>query len=163
MSFDRQVESETRGLDLRVFFLRSWSVNLSELAMRFRRTIGIILAAVTLALTFPVRAADDPRYSAEYQACAKGSTVDIEQCVGRLTKVWDQRLNAAYQSIIKGNRNAYKMRIAQRLWVQFRNANCRYYGAGEGTIRRLEFAECMRSATAHRALELEDLLKGLGG
>ena len=103
-------------------------------------------------LTFPI-----------VQTCAKGSTVDIEQCVGRLTKAWDQRLNAAYQKIIKGNRNAYKMRIAQRLWVQFRNANCRYYGAGEGTIRRLEFAECMRSATAHRALELEDLLKGPGG
>ena len=121
------------------------------------------MVAGVLAGMAPVHAADDARYSAEYQTCAKGSTVDIEQCVGRLTKAWDQRLNAAYQKLIKGNRNAYKMRIAQRLWVQFRNANCRYYGAGGGTIRRLEFAECMRSATAHRALELEDLLKGPGG
>ncbi|MGB3445310.1 MAG: lysozyme inhibitor LprI family protein [Xanthobacteraceae bacterium] len=117
-----------------------------------------VLAGASLAY-----AVDDVRYGTEYQTCARGSTVDIEQCVGRLTKAWDQRLNAAYQKLIKGNRNAYKMRIAQRLWVQFRNANCRYYGAGDGTIRRLHFAECMRSATAHRALELEDLLKGPGG
>jgi len=131
--------------------------------MRCGRTVGMCVVAGVVAGAFPARAADDARYSAEYQTCAKGSTVDIEQCVGRLTKAWDQRLNAAYQKLIKGNRNAYKMRIAQRLWVQFRNANCRYYGAGGGTIRRLEFAECMRSATAHRALELEDLLKGPGG
>ena len=131
--------------------------------MRHRRLLGGVVVAGVLAGMAPAHAADDARYSAEYRTCAKGSTVDIEQCVGRLTKAWDQRLNAAYQKIIKGNRNAYKMRIAQRLWVQFRNANCRYYGAGEGTIRRLEFAECMRSATAHRALELEDILKGPRG
>lgn len=131
--------------------------------MPHRRLLGATIVVCVLTGVPLAHAADDPRYSAEYQACAKGSTVDIEQCVGRLTKAWDQRLNAAYQKLIKGNRNAYKMRIAQRLWVQFRNANCRYYGAGEGTIRRLEFAECMRSATAQRALELEDLLKGLGG
>lgn len=131
--------------------------------MQHGRIVWVIVATGILAGTSWAYAADDARYSAEYQTCANGSTIDIEQCVGRLTKVWDQRLNAAYQKLIKGNRNAYKMRIAQRLWVQFRNANCRYYGAGEGTIRRLEFAECMRSATAHRALELEDLLKGPGG
>lgn len=131
--------------------------------MQYGRIVWVIVATGILAGTSWAYAADDARYSAEYQTCANGSTIDIEQCVGRLTKAWDQRLNAAYQKLIKGNRNAYKMRIAQRLWVQFRNANCRYYGAGEGTIRRLEFAECMRSATAHRALELEDLLKGPGG
>ncbi|MGN6308251.1 MAG: lysozyme inhibitor LprI family protein [Xanthobacteraceae bacterium] len=139
------------------------STCVSELAMQHGRTVRIIIATSILAVPSLAHAADDARYSAEYQTCAKGSTVDIEQCVGQLTKAWDQRLNAAYQKIIKGNRNAYKMRIAQRLWVQFRNANCRYYGAGEGTIRRLEFAECMRSSTAYRALELEDILKGPGG
>lgn len=126
-----------------------------------------LLQAMTVVGAFAggslAHAADDVRYGDEYQTCAKGSTVDIEQCVGRLTKVWDQRLNAAYRKLIKSNAKGYKMRIAQRLWVQFRNANCRYYGSGEGTIRRLEFAECMRSSTAQRALELEQLAKGEGG
>jgi len=131
--------------------------------MHARRSLWITIVAGAIVQASLAHAADDARYGAEYQTCAKGSTIDIEQCIGRLTKAWDVRLNAAYQKLTKGNPNAYKLRIAQRLWVQFRNANCRYYGAGEGTIRRLEFAECMRSATAHRALELEDILKGPGG
>ncbi len=131
--------------------------------MQRRRLLQAMTVVGVIACGLPAHAADDARYGDEYQTCGKGSTVDIEQCVGKLTKAWDQRLNAAYQKLIKNNPKGYKLRIAQRLWVQFRNANCRYYGAGEGTIRRLEFAECMRSSTAHRALELEDLAKGEGG
>ena len=41
-----------------------------------------------------------------------------------------------------------QLRAAQRLWVQYRDANCLYYGMGEGTIARLD---------AGRAKELEGL------
>lgn len=147
-----------RGIDPRISFLGSSIVDdaMAEAVMRARVLQAIlVLGGLALgALGTQAIAADDNRYGAEYQTCAKGSTVDIEQCVGKLTKAWDQRLNTAYQKLLKKNPQAYKLRIAQRLWVQFRNANCRYYGAGEGTIRRLHYAECMRSSTAHRALEL---------
>ena len=126
-----------------------------------------LLQAITVlgALTFglPALAIDDVPYGAEYQTCTKGSTVDIEQCIGRLTRAWDRRLNAAYRMLLKSQPRSDQLRIAQRLWLQFRDANCRYYGSSEGTIRRLQYAECMRSTTAHRALELEDLAKGPGG
>ena len=108
-------------------------------------------------------AADDHSSQGDDQTCNQQTTVDIEQCLGRLTKAWDQRLNSAYQKLLKDNPEADKLRAAQRLWVQFRDANCRYYGAGEGTIKRLDAAECMRSTTAHRALELEQTVKGDGG
>jgi len=49
------------------------------------------------------------------------------------------------------------LRAAQRLWVQYRDANCLYYGMGEGTIARLDAGECMRSMTEARAKELEGL------
>jgi uncharacterized protein YecT (DUF1311 family) len=58
---------------------------------------------------------------------------------------------------MRGNPQSDALRAAQRAWMQFRDANCRYYGSGEGTITRLQFAECMRSTTARRALELEEL------
>ena len=48
------------------------------------------------------------------------------------------------------------LRAAQRLWVQYRDANCLYYGMGEGH-RRLDAGECMRSMTEARAKELEGL------
>ena len=50
-----------------------------------------------------------------------------------------------------------QLRAAQRLWIQYRDANCLYYGMGEGTIARLDAGECMRSMTEARAKELEGL------
>ena len=50
-----------------------------------------------------------------------------------------------------------QLRAAQRLWVQYRDANCLYYGLGEGTIARLDAGECMRSMTEARAKEFEGL------
>jgi uncharacterized protein YecT (DUF1311 family) len=43
------------------------------------------------------------------------------------------------------------LRAAQWLWIQYRDANCLYYGTGEGTIARIEAGECMRSMTEARA------------
>ena len=50
-----------------------------------------------------------------------------------------------------------QLRTAQRLWIQYRDANCLYYDLGEGTIARLDAGECMRSMTEVRAKELENL------
>ena len=50
-----------------------------------------------------------------------------------------------------------QLRAAQRLWIQYRDANCLYYGLGEGTIARIDAGECMRSMTEARARELEGL------
>ena len=47
------------------------------------------------------------------------------------------------------------MRVAQRLWIQYRDANCPYYGLGEGTIARVEAGDCMLRMTQSRAIELE--------
>jgi uncharacterized protein YecT (DUF1311 family) len=44
---------------------------------------------------------------------------------------------------------------AQRLWLQYRNANCSYYGDEQGTIRMVAGAECMRRMTQDRAIELQ--------
>ncbi len=48
-----------------------------------------------------------------------------------------------------------QLRVAQRLWIQYRDANCLYYGLGEGTIARIEASDCMRRMTQNRAIELE--------
>ena len=31
-----------------------------------------------------------------------------------------------------------QLRVAQRLWIQYRDANCLYYDLGEGTIARID-------------------------
>jgi uncharacterized protein YecT (DUF1311 family) len=50
-----------------------------------------------------------------------------------------------------------QLRAAQRLWIQYRDANCLYYGMGEGTIARIDAGECMRNMTEARARELEGI------
>ena len=48
-----------------------------------------------------------------------------------------------------------QLRAAQRLWIQYRDANCLYYGLGEGTIAGIEAGYCMMELTQTRAVELE--------
>ena len=109
--------------------------------------------AVTLVLAAsPAR----PQGEADMQEC-DGSTAEMVECLSRQAKIWDQRLNEAYQKLMQsvqgGQRD--KLRAAQRLWVQYRDANCAYYAAGEGTVSRVEAAECMRSMTESRTGELD--------
>ena len=71
-------------------------------------------------------------------ACGKKtSTLAVVECVQAKTKVADQ----------------------QRLWVQYRDANCGFYGAQDESIRQVQGAECMRSMTEDRARELEKAMK----
>jgi uncharacterized protein YecT (DUF1311 family) len=87
--------------------------------------------------------------------------VEIVDCVGAMTKSWDQRLNTAYKNLMQridaGQREPLK--AAQRLWVQYRDANCRFYASQDGTIRQIQAAECVRALTQDRALELEKAMK----
>jgi hypothetical protein len=48
---------------------------------------------------------------------------------------------------------------AQRLWLQYRDANCGFYGVQDGSIQQVQAAECIRSMTAARARELEKAME----
>ena len=112
-------------------------------------------AALTAALVSAACAGDqgDPD-----QAC-DGNTLEMVDCLKAKTAQWDKRLNAAYQQALKDAqpKQREQLRTAQRLWIQYRDANCLYYGLGEGTIARLDAGECMRSMTEVRAREFENL------
>lgn len=92
---------------------------------------------------------------------SKGTTVEIMVCLDARTKVWDARLNQAYQALtamLKAEPapgQLDKLRAAQRLWLQYRNANCGFYDAEQGTIREIDAAECMHRMTQDRAIELQ--------
>jgi len=79
------------------------------------------------------------------------------ECLNVKTAEWDKRLNAAYAKALKEveTKQRESLRAAQRLWVQYRDANCLYYSLGEGSIARVEAAGRMLRMTKARALELE--------
>ena len=86
-----------------------------------------------------------------------GSTYEMVDCLNVKTAFWDKRMTIAYQTQLKDAepKQREQLRVAQRLWIQYRDANCLYYGLGQGTIARIDAGECMRSLTETRARELE--------
>ena len=114
-----------------------------------------IVAAAMVALALIADAGDQGEPA---QNC-EGNTFQIVECLQAQTAQWDKRMTVAYQKGLKdaGAKQREQLRAAQRLWIQYRDANCLYYGLGEGTIARLDAGECMRSMTEARAKELEGL------
>jgi uncharacterized protein YecT (DUF1311 family) len=47
-----------------------------------------------------------------------------------------------------------QLRVAQRLRIHYRDANCLYCGLDGGTIARVESGDCMLRMTQSRAIEL---------
>jgi uncharacterized protein YecT (DUF1311 family) len=113
----------------------------------------LVGAAAILTLASAAFAGDqgDPGQSCD------GSTLEMVDCLKAKTLQWDKRMTIAYQQAMKdaGQQQREQLRTAQRLWIQYRDANCLYYDMGEGTIARIDAGECMRSMTEARARELE--------
>jgi uncharacterized protein YecT (DUF1311 family) len=118
--------------------------------------VRILVAAVSLvAIASAVRAGDQ----GEPEQSCDGNTFQMVECLKAKTAQWDKRMTVAYQQAMKDAQPTQRdqLRAAQRLWIQYRDANCLYYGMGEGTIARIDAGECMRNMTEARARELEGL------
>ena len=87
--------------------------------------------------------------------CA-GSTPEMVECLMAQHAHWDKELTIAYQEAMRNAPPAQKkeLRDAERAWIKYRDANCAYYAAGEGTIARINAAACLRDMTRKRAEEL---------
>jgi len=85
-----------------------------------------------------------------------GSTPEMVDCLSAQRTHWDKELTIAYQKAMKEAPKAQKdkLREAERAWIKYRDANCAYYAAGEGTIARINAAVCLRDMTQKRAEEL---------
>jgi uncharacterized protein YecT (DUF1311 family) len=116
----------------------------------------IVAGAAAICLLTPLAYGGDQGDPA--QSC-DGNTFEMVECLKAKTAQWDRRMTIAYQQALKdaGPPQRDQLRAAQRLWILYRDANCLYYGMGEGTIARLDAGECMRSMTETRARELEGL------
>jgi uncharacterized protein YecT (DUF1311 family) len=118
--------------------------------------IALTAAAALIGAAVSVSAEEQ----AEPNKGCNGSTYEIVECQKAKLAVLDTRLNAAYQQALRDAQSPKQrdqLRAAQRLWVQYRDANCEYYELGEGTIARIEGGVCMLDLTRTRAQELEDV------
>jgi uncharacterized protein YecT (DUF1311 family) len=124
--------------------------------VRTHTTIFVAAAVLIGAAAFAWADDKDKKDTESEQSCV-GDTYQMVECFGKLTEQWDQRLNKAYQEALKDiePEQGKQLRTAQRLWIQYRDANCLYYRLDEGSLARVDSAECFRTMTERRAIELE--------
>jgi uncharacterized protein YecT (DUF1311 family) len=118
-----------------------------------------VVSALALMAALPAGA---EMFGPGFQPCGDQlSTPAVVECVQAKTNAADQRLNAAYKALQARVDAAQRqpLLLAQRVWVQYRDANCGFYGTHDGSIRQVQAAECMRSMTDDRAHELESAMK----
>ena len=117
--------------------------------------------SILMALSSPCVA--DDLYSDGYTTCldqSGGITVAMIDCISDELAAQDARLNAAYKKLGAQLSASRKQQLvaAQRLWVQYRDANCRFYADPDGgTMARVAANECVLRETAERATELDNL------
>ena len=127
-----------------------------------RPAFRFCLVLVAALATDPVRAAE-VSFSKAYNACmdkSGGVTASMLDCASADLKLQDARLNKAYQALAAelSPERKTQLRDVQRQWIEFRKANCAFYGDPEGgTSAAVAASSCFLSATAMRAEELETL------
>jgi uncharacterized protein YecT (DUF1311 family) len=121
-----------------------------------RIMLRMLIAVAVVGLPVPVAVAGD---QGDPEPSCDGNTFQMVECLKARTAQWDKRMTVAYQQALKdaAPKQSEQLRAAQRLWIGYRDANCLYYGMGEGTIARIDAGECMRNMTEARARELEGL------
>lgn len=130
-----------------------------------RCTTHLVVLGVAYFLGISIAAAENNReLSHEYLAClykANGVTFAMIDCIAAETSRQDTRLNENYKTLTSKVSPKRKQPLldAQRAWIRFRDANCKFYGDPEGgTSARLSANECLLNATADRAKELKLLI-----
>ncbi|WP_420468447.1 lysozyme inhibitor LprI family protein [Panacagrimonas sp.] len=124
------------------------------------------LTAVFLILAISTNAvADNSLLTKQFSLCmdnSGGVTAAMLDCVTTETAIQDARLNSAYRKLRGQLSDARKAQLlaTQRIWIQFRDANCGFYADPEGgTMAAVSGSDCVLQATASRAKELERFLE----
>lgn len=104
----------------------------------------------------------DSKISQQYTACMNkaSSTMGMVQCTSAEIARQDARLNKAYNALMSKQSKTRKQELqtAQRLWIKYRDANCKFYvDPNGGSIAQVKAANCVMNETANRATELENL------
>lgn len=122
-----------------------------------------LLAASSL-LTAPAAAQTSAApLSATFQTCldkSGGVTFEMRECISAEYERQDQQLNRNYQALMAELTPERKKQLqaAQRLWIQYRDANCQFYlDPDGGSMATIAAADCSLQITADRARELEGL------
>ena len=122
-----------------------------------------LLAASSLLIAPAAAQTGTVPLSATFQTCldkSGGVTAEMHACISAEHTHQDQQLNRNYQALMAELTPVRKKQLqtAQRLWLQYRDANCQFYADPDGgTAAGVAAADCVLQMTAGRARELAGL------
>ena len=120
--------------------------------------LSLLLISFQL-LSFPILApAAFAGAQGDPQKC-DGSTADMVECLRAQTAEWDKRMTVAYEKAMKeaSPQQHDQLRAAQRLWIQYRDANSGSRKAvasrNVGAHRHVRVIGCLREGTANGTVQ----------
>ena len=126
-------------------------------------SIKSLILVLTLACMSQFAAAQDIGLTKQFSNCmdkSNGVTSNMIDCMEAESKRQSGRMNRAYKELtdqVSAQRKK-QLQLAQDAWVAYRDENCEfYYDPDGGTIAAVNANDCVMSATATRAKELETL------
>jgi hypothetical protein len=120
-----------------------------------------IIFAVPVLASITALPAEAEMFGPGFQPC--GDNLHTRRCRVRTGK--HQRGGSAVACSLQGAANSDRHRSTSTVAggatavVQYRDANCGFYGTQDGSIGQVQGAECIRSMTEDRAHELEKAMK----
>lgn len=121
------------------------------------RTIAVAsLGTALLAASAGMAHAQD-----EGTECSRNAetTVEMQSCADEALSQIESQLNDIYDALIQrlDTEGADRLRRAQRAWIAFRDAECRFQGlaAEGGSMNPVIVTECLASLTERRFADLE--------
>ena len=126
---------------------------------------GLVCSTAVTAQGSAARDRSEPVYSSQLDKClAKAGAVDFEiaHCNSQEFARQDKSLNAVYAKLVAKLEpdRLEALRKSERLWVQFREAQCGYEATADagGTMAPVVHEDCMMRMTFERTKVLQHLL-----
>lgn len=126
---------------------------------------GLVCSTAATAYGSEARDQSEPVYSSQLDKClAKADAVDFEiaHCNSEEFARQDKSLNTVYAKLVAKLEpdRLEGLRKSERLWVQFREAQCSYEAAADagGTMGPVVHEDCMMRMTFYRTKDLQRLL-----
>jgi uncharacterized protein YecT (DUF1311 family) len=93
------------------------------------------------------------------QHCGDGNMMQMNLCMGREAKESDQRLNLVYAKLIGALAEPRSLQAAQRAWIAFRDAECKFKTAAStgGSMHNFSVTLCLMQLTEQRIAALEEI------
>lgn len=106
-----------------------------------------------------VLAAASPTAAQVAHPCRRGQTqLALSQCAADEFQASDRQLNQTYRGVLArlDRREATALRVAQRAWLQFRDAECTYVAAPYegGSMQSMQRLTCLAELTRARTQQL---------